>query len=211
MNDNEIFAAEDETLENAEALEESSADGNDSQQDENNGFYEELFSWIKTIAFAVIFAWIITTFIIVNAKVPTGSMKNTINEGDRVIANRLAYVFGEPERFDIVVFKYPDNEDELFIKRIIGLPGETVEIKDGKVYINGSEEPLDDSFIPEPMDPTRGAGVYEVPEGSYFMLGDNRNNSQDSRFWVNKYVKKEKILGKAIFKYFPGIKILTNK
>ena len=167
-------------------------------------------SWIKTIAFAVILAWFITTFLIVNAKVPTGSMKNTINEGDRVIANRLSYMLSDPERFDIVVFKFPDNEKEYFIKRIIGLPGETVEIKDGKVYIDGSDEPLDDSFIAEPMLPEADA-VYEVPENCYFMLGDNRNNSADSRRWVNKYVKREKILGKAVLKYFPRIELMTDK
>ncbi|MCD7777082.1 MAG: signal peptidase I [Clostridiales bacterium] len=171
---------------------------------------KETISWIKTIAAALIFAYLITTFIIVNAQVPSGSMKNTINEGDRLIANRLSYLFSDPERFDIVVFKFPDNEDLYYIKRIIGLPGETVEIKDGKVYIDGSEEPLDDSFILEEMydEPDQ---IYEVPEDCYFMLGDNRNNSADSRRWVNKYVKREKILGKAIFKYYPGFELLTNK
>lgn len=170
----------------------------------------EIISWIKTIAGAFILAWLITTFLIVNAKVPTGSMVDTINEGDRLIANRLSYLFSDPQRFDIVVFKYPDDESQYFIKRIIGMPGETVEIKDGKVYINGSDEPLDDSFIYEPMLP-RGEGVYDVPENCYFMLGDNRNNSQDSRFWNEKYVKREKILGKAIFKYYPRIELLTKK
>ena len=105
-----------------------------------------------------------------------------------------------------MVFKYPDDESQLFVKRVIGLPGETVEIKDGKVYINGSETPLDDSFTPET--PTGDYGPYVVPDGSYFMLGDNRNHSGDSRFWKQPYVEKEKIVGKAIFRYFPGVKIL---
>lgn len=143
---------------------------------------------------------------LINARVPSESMEKTIMTGDRFFGNRLAYLFDDPERFDIVVFKYPDDESQLFVKRVIGLPGETVEIKDGKVYINGSETPLDDSFTPET--PTGDYGPYVVPDGSYFMLGDNRNHSGDSRFWKQPYVEKEKIVGKAIFRYFPGVKIL---
>ena len=115
-------------------------------------------------------------------------------------------MFDDPERFDIVIFKYPDDESQRFIKRVIGLPGETVEIREGKVYINGSDTPLDDSFTPET--PVGNFGPYTIPEGCYFMLGDNRNNSRDSRMWDNPYVKKEKILGKAVLRYFPGIEVL---
>ncbi len=217
--ENEITAEAKETAEAAEVTEaveaaETAESGGVSSEDKKKNIKEtiisEAISWAKTIAAALIFAYLITTFIIVNAQVPSGSMKNTINEGDRLVAFRLSYLFSKPERFDIVVFKFPDNEDLYYIKRIIGLPGETVEIKDGKVYINGSDEPLDESFILEPMFVEADA-VYEVPEDSYFMLGDNRNNSADSRRWVNKYVKKDKILGKAIFKYYPGFELLTNK
>ena len=126
--------------------------------------------------------------------------------GDRIFGNRLAYINKDPQRFDIVIFKYPDDETQLFIKRVIGLPGETVEIRDGKVYIDGAETPLDDSFTPEP--PQGNWGPEVVPEGSYFMLGDNRNRSKDSRFWTNTFVKKEKILGKAVLRYFPSPKLI---
>lgn len=170
---------------------------------------EETISWVKTIAAAFAMAWFITTFIIVNAKVPSGSMENTVMTGDRLIANRLSYIFSEPERLDIVVFKFPDDESKLYIKRIIGMPGDTVVIRNNQVYINGSDEPLDDSFIREPMN-TFDA-VYKVPEDSYFMMGDNRNNSSDSRFWSNTFVKKEKILGKAAVKYYPNVELLTDK
>ena len=95
-----------------------------------------------------------------------------------------------------------DEESQLYIKRIIGLPGETVTIIDGKVYIDGSDTPLDDSFCPETPD-GKGDGVYQVPEDCYFMMGDNRNNSHDSRFWNHKYVARDKILGKALFRYWP--------
>lgn len=177
-----------------------------SKPDVKNSIWKELWEYIKMIIFLVVVVLIVNNFLLINARVPSESMEKTIMTGDRFFGNRLAYLFDDPERFDIVVFKYPDDESQLFVKRVIGLPGETVEIKDGKVYINGSETPLDDSFTPET--PTGDYGPYVVPEGSYFMLGDNRNHSGDSRFWKQPYVEKEKIVGKAIFRYFPGVKIL---
>ena len=177
-----------------------------SKPDVKNSIWKELWEYIKMIIFVVAVVLVVNNFLLINARVPSESMENTIMTGDRFFGTRLAYLFDDPERFDIVVFKYPDDESQLFVKRVIGLPGETVEIKDGKVYINGSQTPLDDSFTPET--PTGDYGPYVVPEGSYFMLGDNRNHSGDSRFWKQPYVEKEKIVGKAIFRYFPGIKIL---
>ena len=167
---------------------------------------KELWEYIKMIIFVLVFVLVVNNFLIINAKIPSPSMEDTIMTGDRVFGNRLAYLFGDPQRFDIVIFRYPDDESQLFIKRIIGLPGETVEIIDGKVYIDGSETPLDDSFTPET--PTGNYGPYTVPENCYFMLGDNRNNSKDSRFWQNTFVERDAILGKAVLKYFPGIKFL---
>lgn len=171
-----------------------------------SSMWKEFMEYLKMIIFVVIVVLIVNNFLLINAKIPSESMEQTIMTGDRVFGNRLAYLFEKPKRFDIVIFKYPDHEKELFIKRIVGLPGETVEIKDGKVYIDGSEEPLDDSFTPE--EPLGDYGPYVVPENSYFMLGDNRNYSKDSRFWNNPYVAEEKILGKAVIRYFPGIKLL---
>ena len=162
---------------------------------------KETVSWIETIVFAVVFAFLITTFLIVNAKVPSASMETTVMTGDRLIANRLSYKLSKPERYDIVVFKFPDDESKLYIKRIIGLPGETVNIRNGHVYINDSTEPLREDFLHEPMR-TEDA-TFVVPEGHYFMMGDNRNHSSDSRFWENKFVAEDKILGKAAFRYFP--------
>lgn len=171
-----------------------------------SSMWKEFMEYLKMIIFVVIVVLIVNNFLLINAKIPSESMEQTIMTGDHVFGNRLAYLFEKPKRFDIVIFKYPDHEKELFIKRIVGLPGETVEIKDGKVYIDGSEEPLDDSFTPEK--PLGDYGPYVVPENSYFMLGDNRNYSKDSRFWNNPYVAEEKILGKAVIRYFPGIKLL---
>ena len=91
--------------------------------------------------------------------------------------------------------KYPDDENEIFVERVIGLPGEIVEIKDGEVYINNSDESLDDSFTSEI--PVGDFGPYEVPDNSYFVLGDNRNWAKDSRYWMNTYVEMDDILGKV--------------
>ena len=126
--------------------------------------WHEVWDYIKMIIIVVAIVLVINNVVLINAKIPSPSMEKTIMTGDRIFGFRLAYginldLFGheiskkvkDPERFDIVIFKYPDDESQLFIKRVIGLPGETVEIKDGKVYIDGSETALDDSFIPEKM------------------------------------------------------------
>jgi signal peptidase I len=171
---------------------------------------KDIASWAKTIVFAVLVAAVFNNLIIVNATVPTGSMMDNIMPKDRIVAFRLSYLFSEPKRFDIVVFRFPDNRQVLYVKRIIGLPGDTVTIRGGKVYINDSAEPLPDHFVKEPPR-EEDVGPYQVPEGHYFMMGDNRNSSADSRVWENTYVVKSDILGKVLFKYFPGMpKLLYN-
>jgi signal peptidase I len=184
-----------------EEITEAQVQDNADKGEEQPSVTKEIVSWIQTFVVAILIAIFITKVLIVNAKVPSASMETTIMTNDRLIANRLAYITSDPERFDIVVFKFPDDESKLYIKRIIGLPGDKVEIRDGEVYINDSTEPLDDSFLHEPMYSQNA--VYNVPEGCYFMLGDNRNNSADSRMWNNKFVAKDKILGKAVFRYWP--------
>ena len=123
----------------------------------------------------------------------------------RVIGSRLSYIRSDPKRGDVVIFHFPDDPTGkmYYVKRVIGLPGETVNIVDGKVYINGSDTPLDEPYLAEPMEGSYGP--YTVPEGCYFMLGDNRNNSQDARFWQNKYVAKDKIIAKVLFSYYPKL------
>ena len=170
-------------------------------ENKNSSFIKELAQWILAIAAGVLTALFISRVLIVNAEIPSGSMENTIMPGDHILGNRLAYLTSEPERFDIIIFRYPDDESQLFIKRVIGLPGETVEIHDGNIYINGSKEPLDDVETKEPMEGS--FGPYTVPEGCYFVMGDNRNNSKDSRYWEHTFVTKDEILGKAVFKYWP--------
>lgn len=186
-----------------------------------------ILDYVVTIAIVIGIGFFVMNFILVNAEIPSGSMENTIMAGDRVFGNRLQYKFSDPKRYDIVIFKYPDDESQLFIKRVIGLPNETVIITGGEVYIADSgtvtddipdeeliNDPtmlpgvkkLDDSFTAEQMDTTY-SGVFRVPEDSYFMMGDNRNHSKDSRFWVNKFVAKDKIIGKAVLRYWPLNKI----
>ena len=179
------------------------------EEKKKNAILSEVLDYVKVIAFAVIFVLIVNNFILINALVPSESMEKTIMTGDRIFGFRLAYKFEEPERFDIVIFKYPDDPEqkELYIKRVIGRPGETVNIVNGKVYINGEQTPLDDSFCPET--PIGDFGPYTVPEDCYFMLGDNRNCSKDSRFWENTYVREDQIVGKAVLRYYPSIKLMN--
>lgn len=169
-------------------------------KEEKGGWKKELLEWVKIIVSAALIAFVLNTFIIANSEVPSGSMENTIMTGDRVIGSRLAYLFDEPERGDIVIFRFPDNEKIYYVKRVIGLPGETVDIIDGQVYIN--DEPLDEPYLREPMVP-EAPMHFEVPEDSYFMMGDNRNYSLDARRWENTYVKREKLIAKVLFRYFP--------
>lgn len=166
----------------------------------------EAISFMTPIVVALIIAIFLKTCIFANIVIPTGSMLNTIQEGDRIIASRLAYINDEPQRYDIIIFKYPDDETQLFAKRIIALPGETIEVKNGIVYItdkNGNKSTARTDFITNCI-PTGNFGPYTVPLGNYFVMGDNRNDSWDSRYWDNKTVKKGKIIGKVKFRYFPN-------
>ena len=161
---------------------------------------KEILSWLQIIVAAVVIAFVLNNFVIANSRIPTGSMENTIMSHSRVIGSRLSYIKDDPERGDIVIFRYPDNE-KIYYKKSHRSAGETVEVIDGKVYINGSDTPLDEPYLPEPMEGSYGP--YEVPDGCYFMMGDNRNNSLDARFWDNKFVAKNKIVAKVLFCYYP--------
>ena len=172
-------------------------------EEEPFSWKKEIISWIQIIVAAVVIALFLNNVIIANSRVPTGSMENTIMSHSRVIGSRLAYINSEPERGDVVIFKFPDNREVYYVKRVIGLPGEMVNVVDGKVYINDSQTPLDEPYLPEPMEGSYGP--YTVPEGCYFMMGDNRNNSLDARFWKNQFVPKKDIMAKVLFCYYPKI------
>ena len=157
---------------------------------------KELSEYIILFVVALLIMLFLNHFIIINARIPSASMEDTVMTGDRLIGSRLAYKHEIPQRFDMIIFKFPDDESQLFIKRVIGLPGETVNIIDGKVYINDSEEPLDDSFTKE-IPNAVNFGPYYVPANSYFVMGDNRNMSTDSRSSYVGLVNRSDIIGEA--------------
>lgn len=206
---------EDEIVLASEKVEEDSdASENTEHKNKQKEILSVVFDYVKVIVLGALIAFLISKFIIINAEVPTESMLQTISVGDRLIGLRLSYYFDSPERGDIVIFKCPkEGEDynKLYVKRVIGLPGETVEIKAGAVWIrtvDGQYFQLQEDYLNEM--PRQDASVnnmsYTVPAGSYFMMGDNRNNSDDSRFWGT--VTEDRVLAKVLFRYYPGFEVL---
>jgi len=163
---------------------------------------KEILSFGLQLAAVIVLGVILRNTVIVHAQVVSPSMENTIVTGGRVIGSRLSYVIGAPQRFDIIVFENPINPaDHPFVKRIIGLPYETVEIRNGLVYINNSDTPLDDSFTKE--ESFGNHGPFIVPSDSFFVLGDHRNNSFDSRSLANPFIHQDVIVGRLFATYFP--------
>jgi signal peptidase I len=159
-------------------------------------------SFFAIIIISAISTFLIRTFIAEARYMPSSSMEPTLKISDRVIINKLAYNFEAPKREDIIVFNPTEalkarNFKDAFLKRIIGIPDDTVEVKDGKVYVN--EKVLEESYIAQP--PDYQFGPVKVPPNSYLVFGDNRNNSYDSHYWG--FVPKELIIGKATKIYWP--------
>ncbi len=173
------------------------------EDDEEVDWIKEIKSFAFTLLITLAVVLVLKNYVIINANVPTGSMENVIMPGDNILGFRLAYLKEGPERGDIIFFYFPDDETQKYVKRVIGLPGETVTIIDGKIYIDDATEPLEEPYLKEEWTNGTGPYVFEIPEGSYLCLGDNRNRSADAREWNNPYVAKEKIIGKALFTYFP--------
>lgn len=165
----------------------------------------ETKEWVNSILVALVLTLIIRTYVVQAFKIPSGSMIPTLQIGDKLFVNKYLYRFEEPRRGDIIVFKYPVDPKKDFIKRLVGLSGDEVEIRDGKIYVNGRV--LDDpgsfgKFYYYNHDPYAAPRqVIKVPADSYFVLGDNSANSTDSRFWG--FVPKKNVLGKAIFRWWP--------
>lgn len=153
---------------------------------------------VESVAIAVLLAVIIRMFVFQPFIIPTGSMEPTIKIGDRIMVSKFAYQFGEPSHGDIVVFRPPFDPERVFVKRLIGTGGDTLEIRDSKLYINGKLVPQD--YLPQDMR-FQDFGPVQVPPGNYFMMGDNRNNSDDSRVWGN--LPEKNIIGKAVMIYWP--------
>jgi signal peptidase I len=181
--------------------------------------------YLESICIAVVLALFVRTFVVQAFKIPTGSMENNLLIGDHLLVNKFVFAptrsglermllpIDPIKRGDILVFKFPEDPDRDFIKRVIGLPGETLEMREKKIFINGKA--LDEPYVhfrtppgnrgPGDEDFTEAAvqrnyGPVTVPEGHYFMMGDNRDNSQDSRYWG--FLTRDYVKGKALFIYF---------
>ena len=189
----------------------SARNGSDAvEQERENGqkgrrLAKEFCSYLIIIASALFVAVAINKFVIINAHIPSTSMVPTLKVDDRLIGLRLAYLFSEPERGDVVIFEHSfseGTEKETLVKRIIGIPGDEILIDSGGVYVNG--ERLSEDYLAAPMN-VLSASEFTVPENSYFVMGDNRNVSYDSRMWQNTYVTRDEIIARALFKYYPRL------
>ena len=160
---------------------------------------DEFVAWVKTLASAAVYATLIVTFGFQVARVEGQSMAPTLADQDRLIVNKLAYRIADPQRGDIVMLYYPLNPDKSFVKRVIAEEGDTVRIVDGRVYVN--DVPLRDDYVPPEYRSHDDWGPQVIPEGYYFVMGDHRNNSSDSRHWG--FVPKKYIIGKVQLRWWP--------
>jgi len=180
--------------------------------------------WIESIVVAFVLAMVIRTFVIQAFKIPTGSMRPTLVEGDLILVNKFIYgakipftnfnlpAIRQPKRGDVIVFIFPQNPKKDFIKRLVAVENDTIEIKSGTVYIDG--KPLSDNVFTQRYYYNRGEFAKEkqavrLPEGAVFVLGDNSASSQDSRYWG--FVPRKNILGKALVIYWPPHRIRIIK
>jgi signal peptidase I len=160
---------------------------------------DEFVAWLKTLASAAVYATLIVTFGFQVARVEGQSMAPTLADQDRLIVNKLAYRLGDPQVGDIVMLYYPNKPEKSFVKRVIAEEHDQVRIVAGKVYRN--EVLVDDSFVPAEYRSHEDWGPEVIPEGYYFVMGDHRNNSSDSRHWG--YVPKKYIIGKVQLRWWP--------
>ena len=152
--------------------------------------------YVADVCIVIVLAYVLVTFLCCRSTVAGNSMEETLSNNNTVLINRISYAFDGPKRFDCIAFQQDSvNSSKIYIKRVIGLPGETIQIKDGKVYINDSQ--LDDYVDTLILAPGSAANQYKLGSDEYFVLGDNRNNSEDSRFASVGMVKRSNIVGKV--------------
>jgi signal peptidase I len=159
----------------------------------------ELAAWVRTLGSAAVYATLIVTFGFQVARVEGQSMAPTLQDQDRLIVNKAVYKLSSPGRGDIVMLYYPVNPDKSFVKRVIAEEGDTVKITDGRVFVN--DLPLDDSYVPPEYRSHDDWGPQVIPDGYYFVMGDHRNNSSDSRHWG--MVPKRYIIGRVQVRWWP--------
>lgn len=155
--------------------------------------------FVAIIISAVVLAYLLQAFLIKPFKIPSASMEPALVPGDRVLVNRLSYKFGSPQRGDIIVFRSPDDPNVDYIKRVIAVGGDSIEIKEGQVLVNN--EPLVEDYIKE-VD-VENFRLQHVPDGHVFVMGDNRPDSLDSRVWRPPWISEDNIIGKAFIIYWP--------
>ena len=160
---------------------------------------EAVLAWLKTLASAAVYATLIITFVAQIARVEGTSMAPTLQDQDRLVVNKLAYRLHDPQVGDIVMLLYPLDPDKSYVKRVIAREGDQLQIKDGRVFRNGVA--LDDAFVPPEYRGHDDWGPEIVPDGSYFVMGDHRTHSSDSRHW--RYVPKKYIVGKVQLRWWP--------
>ncbi len=160
---------------------------------------DELWAWLKTVVSAAVYATLIVTFGFQVARVEGMSMAPTLEDQDRLIVNKLVYRLDSPRRGDIVMLYYPVDPRKSFVKRVIAEPGDLVRIADGRVYVN--DVPLQDDYVPLDFRSHDDWGPQVIREGYYFVMGDHRNNSSDSRHWGE--VPKKYIIGKVQLRWWP--------
>ena len=164
-----------------------------------NRLVQEFVTWFKTLASAAVYATLIVTFGFQVARVEGQSMAPTLIDQDRLIVNKLIYRLGEPRRSDIVMLYYPIDPDKSFVKRVIAEEGDTFRIENGLVFVN--DVPVRDDYVPQGFKSYEDYGEQVVPQGYYFVMGDHRNNSSDSRHWG--MVPKKYIIGKVQVRWWP--------
>jgi signal peptidase I len=187
-----------------ERLEQKKTNSDKKRSDETASLWQTIKENSTTVGIALILAFLIRVFIAEPRYIPSDSMLPTLLTGDRLVVEKVSYKFHSPSRGDILVFQPPTklqilgyDKNQAFIKRAIALPGETLAVRDGMVYINN--RPLVESYLAEP--PTYNLQPITVPEGNLFVMGDNRNNSNDSHVWG--FLPIDNVIGRAIFRFFP--------
>ena len=179
------------------------------QEKPKKSIQREIFEWIMVFVVAAALAFVVRTFIFEPVRVDGSSMLNTLTDGEYMIATKFDYLLGDPERFDIVICDYPNTSDGMYrVKRVIGLPDETIELRAGELYVDGVHIEQDFDMTPNEA----YFGPFAVPEGHYFVLGDNRNNSKDSRSTLVGALDRRMIKGHVRAVVFPlsGMRLMEN-
>ena len=180
----------------------SKEDNKEEAPEQEQSIWRSLGGTLLYLLVIVLLTWVSVTFVGQRTKVDGHSMEPTLSDGENLIVDKLSYRFRDPERYDIIVFPYQHAENTYYIKRIIGLPGETVQVIDGYMYINGKK--LDEHYGAEVMeDPGIAAEPIKLGDDEYFVLGDNRNHSQDSRDPYVGVLKRSDLLGRAFIRIYP--------